>query len=156
MIKRFVACFGFIFLMVLLFLTLVSNAWPADKTFTLTIQGKEITLNLPDEVPDLTLAKPCGEVCNSWNSERAYGPTFFLAVNHYCLPVSDCEKIPQFVISFWHCSGAILGFVLHKNKSEYEMEHIGWLYLNDVFVKTEPDDFEQELTNCQFGTIPKE
>lgn len=63
MIKRFVACSAFILFMLFVVFTLVSNAWPADKTFTLTINASQVTVKLPGEFSIMEIAEFKWEEC---------------------------------------------------------------------------------------------
>lgn len=115
--------------MAIIFITTNCFAQTDHQTFTLTVNGKETTVNLPKEVPNLALAV--------FAMDRCYDA--HLCVDHYNINLEA-----TLIISFWHYKSKIIGFVLHDLTQDV-VEHIAWLYAADMPTFATGEEFNAKL-----------
>lgn len=121
--------------MVIIFITMNCIAQTEHRSFTLTVDGKDVAVNLPKEVPDMKDALYIGERCFDAH----------LCVGHY-----NINEEETLVISFWNHKGEVIGFVLHDMTQDIA-KHTPWFYANDIPTLTTVEGFSAKLTELYQG-----
>ena len=110
-------------------------AQTGHRSFILRIDGNDVAVNLPKEVPDMKDARHIGERCFDAR----------LCVDHY--NINEGETL---IISFWHHKGVVIGFVLHDLAQDVA-KHTAWLYAADTPAWATGEEFNAKLTELYQG-----
>ena len=129
----FVICFSLLAFLAFFF---TGISYPAEKTFTLTIDSKQITVNLPPKLPDVENARFGGEECFNLKVCR----------QQFCIPpfLPDHDHI-DFVFTD---KGEVIALVWTRTR---EAVYVVWKYVNKIPILSSIE----EIKNLVINKLPK-